>query len=277
MAVIVAGGALAVAVSRDMTRSASIQTASEPVPVFEVSAADSPAPAPVPVAEPPRARREARPVGRVGNVLRGTEVDVARQANTAPLVVAEGAEQMVTAKAAVTRPLRTDDTVRSFAVAQAEREEARGPLSERKASVTETLSDALSGRRAAPDAAARLAEPGAAAPSIRIRGMAASAGGADTRLLHEERMMEGGREVRRRIYRVDGILVTLDERLPDAADQVRRAPPASAAAPAPEPRTDSVGASTNTIRWTDARGMELTLTGAASQAKLEQIRKWLGY
>jgi anti-sigma factor RsiW len=54
VAVIVAGGALAVALSRDAMRPASLQTASEPVQGFELMAADSPAPAPVPAAQPAR-------------------------------------------------------------------------------------------------------------------------------------------------------------------------------------------------------------------------------
>ena len=96
-------------------------------------------------------------------------------------------------------------------------------------------------------------------------------------------MTEDGRDVRRRIYRVDGILVTLDERLPGLELEERHPPVEAnaAAAPlraqvAPAP-ADSTAGSTNTIRWTDARGAELTLTGPAPQARLERIRKLLGY
>jgi hypothetical protein len=90
-------------------------------------------------------------------------------------------------------------------------------------------------------------------------------------------MTEGGREVRRRIYRIDGILVTLDERLPTAVDEARPAAPANAAAMLPAPRPDSAVGATNTIRWLDARGAELTLTGPASPVRLERIRKLLGF
>jgi hypothetical protein len=154
--------------------------------------------------------------------------------------------------------------------------QARELSAEGKSSLNEKLASVMPGRRAAPEASARFAEPRAVTPGAGNVVTAAAIAG-DARLLQEERMTEDGREVRRRIYRVNGVLVTLDERLPaiaDAAVRERRENAASAAAPPPQ---DSVGAPTNTIRWTDARGAELTLTGAASHETLERIRKLLGY
>jgi hypothetical protein len=83
-------------------------------------------------------------------------------------------------------------------------------------------------------------------------------------------MTEDGREVRRRIYRVDDLLVTLDERAPVPVERAERE---RAQAPA---RADSVVTHT-TIRWTDASGTDFALTGQASQERLERIRKLLGY
>jgi hypothetical protein len=40
---------------------------------------------------------------------------------------------------------------------------------------------------------------------------------------------------------------------------------------------DSATASVNTISWIDARGFELSLTGAATKERLEQIRRILGH
>jgi hypothetical protein len=281
VAVIVAGGALAVVLSRDTTRSASIQTASEPVQTLELTAADSPAPAPVPAVQSAKIGESVGAVrGRAGGVLRERDLAMTRQADTAPAAVSEAVTQTVTAEVAAAPPLRTDDTARAVDVAQVRREEAQELSAEGKSSLNEKLAGVLPGRRAAPEASARFAEPRAAAPSLANVVVTGVAG--DARLLHEERMTEDGREVRRRIYRVDGILVTLDERLPDVVDEAMRARPQSAApaaapaqgAPAPQ---DSAHASTNTIRWTDARGAELTLTGPASEERLERIRKLLGY
>jgi hypothetical protein len=94
--------------------------------------------------------------------------------------------------------------------------------------------------------------------------------GAGPRLVQEEMMTEDGREVRRRIYRVDDLLVTLDERAPVPVERAERE---RAQAPA---RADSVATYT-TIRWTDAAGTDFALTGPASPERLERIRKLLGY
>ena len=115
-----------------------------------------------------------------------------------------------------------------------------------------------------------------------VRG-AAVGSARDARLVLEERMTESGRAVRRLTYRVDNILVTLDELAPDtttqAEERLRRVEVnALAAAEAPAaPRDSAAAAGTNTIRWTDPRGAEFTLTGPASPARLEEIRKLLGY
>ena len=75
------------------------------------------------------------------------------------------------------------------------------------------------------------------------------------------------------------MLVTLDERAPDTREleQRRARLEAGAAQAAPMTRADSAVTRTNTIRWTDARGAEFTLSGPASPARLEEIRKLLGY
>jgi hypothetical protein len=165
-------------------------------------------------------------------------------------------------------PARTNDSLRPVTVAEAERAEAREQSAQATSAVAEKLAEGLTRRRAA-DASARFAEPSPAAPSIgRAAGAAAPREG--VQLVQEEKMMESGREVRRRIYRVDDLLVTLDERLPVAAAEAMRLRSANT------PRPDSTAGST-TIRWTDAKGTEFTLTGAAPQPGLERIRKLLGY
>jgi hypothetical protein len=187
----------------------------------------------------------------------------------------DSAARVVPTGVAAAPALRTDDTLRSVAVAQAEREQAQ-ELAEANSRLEERLR-VLPRRGAAAEASAGFAEARAAEPSAKgVVGAAFGAG--DARLVLEERLTEDGREVRRRIYRVDDILVTLDERLPKIVDEARRARVDAYAAPAAQPAPqDSARSSTNTIRWTDARGAELTLTGPASQARLERIRKLLGY
>ena len=91
------------------------------------------------------------------------------------------------------------------------------------------------------------------------------------RLVQYELMSDAGRLVRRRIYRVDDLLVTLDERAPVPVERAERE---RAQAPA---RADSLAPTYTTIRWTDASGPDFALTGPASQERLERIRKLLGY
>jgi hypothetical protein len=161
---------------------------------------------------------------------------------------------------------RTDDSLRSVTVAQAERAEARDASTEAGASLAGKVGGAMERRRLA-DAPARLSETRPTAQAFGTASGAAYGSGAP-RLVQEETMVEAGQEVRRRIYSVDGILVTLDERSSDFAFEQRRA-----AANAPRP--DSAAVST-TIRWIDANGKEFTLTGMASAERLERIRKLLG-
>jgi hypothetical protein len=173
--------------------------------------------------------------------------------------------------------VRTDDTLRSVAVAQEGREQAR-ELAQEKVSLQQRLRRVVPPQAAAGEASARFAEPRAPAPGA--KGVVGSAfGAAASQILQDERMTESGREVRRRIYRVDSILVTLDERLPSSLEkEERRAHVDAYAAPPEQPAPqDTARGSTNSIRWTDARGAELTLTGSASKERLERIRKLLGY
>jgi hypothetical protein len=176
---------------------------------------------------------------------------------------------VVAADAATAARTPTDDTVRSMVVAQGYREEARDLSAQAAApSVAEKAVAGLTRRRAA-EQPARYAEPRPTAPTV---GMAAGASvqEAPPQLVQEETMVEGGRDVRRRIYRVDELLVTLDERVPRPATNEARVESANA------PLADSATVN-RAIRWTDARGTEFTLTGAAPAERLERIRKRLGY
>jgi hypothetical protein len=162
----------------------------------------------------------------------------------------------------------TNDTARSVTLAQAERAEARDASAQASRSIAEKAVSAL-GRRRAADQPAHLTQPGAPV----VGGAAgAAAPTAPPRLVQEETMVEGGRDVRRRIYRVEEVLVTLDERLPSPSPQSMRAEAANT------PRADSTRAiPVQAIRWTDARGAEFTLTGPVPPERLERIRKLLGY
>jgi hypothetical protein len=207
---------------------------------------------------------------------RATDLAAAHRADSAPLAVLDNAAQAVRTEVANAAPVRTDDTLRSVAVAQERREEAQ-ELAQGKVSLQERLRRVVPPQGAGVEASARLAEPRAPEPGA--RGIVGSAFGTGAgQVVQDERMIEGGREVRRRIYRVDSILVTLDERLPSSVGkEERRAHVDAYAAPPEQPARDSARGSTNTIRWTDARGAELTLTGSASKERLERIRRLLGY
>ena len=270
MALVVAGGALAVVLSRPGSEAASVELVAEPVRTFEVAAADSPAPPP---AVAPEARREApRGVG-TGNAAAPVSprardvVATTRQADGAPPAPPSLTQQATPTVANAVVGSRTDDSLRSLRVAEARREEAEDRSVEGK-SVAEKVAGGLARRRAA-ESQAGFAEQRAVTASV--GGAAGAAAPVQApRLVQEERMLEGGREVRRRIYLVDGLLVTLDERLPSAANDMARAPVAAA------PRPDSVPGMT-AITWTSATGSELTLTGAGTKERLERIRKGLGY
>jgi hypothetical protein len=277
VAIVVAGGALALVVSRNVTTPESIQTMAEPVAAFELTVAESPAPPPSAPSPSPE-RDGARPAPVTPRVAaREPDRDLAadRQAQPGAAAAPARLEEITVAQTDLARSqVRTDDTLRALSVAQAPRAEGRGASVEARPSAAEKLANALPGGRAGA-VSARFAQPPAAEASI--TGLAAGVQ-RDARLVQEELMTESGREVRRRIYRVDSILVTLDERAPDTGAYERRRSAANAeAAQAPPLLKDSAAVATNTIRWTDARGAELTLTGPASPARLAEIRKLLGY
>ena len=290
VALVIAGGALAVVLNRDTATPTSIPTASEAVEAFELAAADSPA---LPPSAPASgaSRREAE---------RTTRAEVPRVTSPAPardLAAASRADSALAADRDLSRAAvadvsigraqaRTVDTARQLALAEEIRREAsptaQAAAAEGKAAIAGNIANRAPGRGAEVDASARFAQPPAA--EVRLRGLAnAKAVAPGAQLLQDERMMESGREVHRRIYRVEGILVTLDERVADTREleleQRRAAASAEANAPraVPVPAQDSATASTNTIRWTDSRGTEFVLSGQTSPAKLAEIRKLLGY
>ena len=262
MTLVVAGGALALVLARNTPEAT--QADLETVPLaMEVVAADSSAPAAVAplqdevLVEPqatstrPAGRAPSAPLPTVASNREGdsSAVSLLQQG---PATVAEGGRTTAT---------RTDDSVRSVTVATAQRAEARESVERSSSAVAEKAVGEVARRRAA-DASARYTRP--AAPAV--GGAAGASRLADgPRLVHDERMTEEGREVRRRIYRVDGVLVTLDQRQPGDRDMAARAPIANT----PPADTTVLPAM---IRWTDAKGAEFTLTGPAPRERLEQIR-----
>jgi hypothetical protein len=280
VALVVAGGALALVMTRSGDEATQVQVALEAAPAAELVVADSPPPPAVPQARP-SLPAVVGTGGATASSSRETPVrdlTATRQADTAPLALAEAKAPEVASNLASAPQVRTDDTLRSVEIAAAERAESQERSAEARSSLTEKLADALPRRRAASDAAARFAEP---APPTASIGRASGAAGLvePPRLVQEERMTEDGRDVRRRIYSVDGILVTLDERQPGVREEEARlrVQNAAPAAPAQAPSADSAAHVTHTIRWTDARGAELTLSGPAPAERLERIRKLLGY
>ena len=275
MALVVAGGALAVVLTRPTQQAAQVDLAAEPVRTFEVAAADSPAPPPSArevAADAPQGRGSGRSAVPVSPPARARDLATTRQAegSAAPPSLQQQAAPAVATDAAAS-VARTDDTLRSVTVAEARREEAVVGLAEAKSSVAQKAADGL-GRRRAAETQAAFTEPRpvAAAPSVGgAAGAAAPSHG--PRLVQDATMTENGRDVRRRIYMVDNLLVTLDERLAvgDAYEMRRSAANAE--------RPDSSATGTTTIQWTGAKGTEFTLTGPAPKERLERIRKALGY
>ena len=269
MTLVVAGGALALVLARNTPEATQVDLATVPV-ALEIAAADSPVPPP-PAAEVPLEERQTIPTGaRVGAAppsrSTGRGVVSNREGDSAPAASLLQQSPTVVAEAASAPALLTDDSVRSVTVAAGQRAEARESSAQASGSGAEKAVGDLARRRAV-DASARYARP--AAPVVGgAAGVAALADG--PRLVQEERMTEEGREVRRRIYSVDRVLVTLDERQPVGAELEARASIANA------PPADSAAIGT-TIRWTDAKGTVFTLRGAAPPERLEQIRKRLGY
>lgn len=265
---VVAGGALALVLARTTPEAIQVDLASEPVAALEIAAADSPAPPPAAAARPrEEASSATSPGNRPATGLLGSGRDLAanREADSAPPSAVQAGAPRVMADAVAPPAARTDDSLR-MTVAQAERQEVVEQSAEAKSSVADKIVGGLTRRRAA-EAPSRFAERPAPAPSV-----GAAAGAAtpaeEPRLVHEEKMLEDGREVRRRIYRVGDLLVTLDERAPVPAMEAARALGADVIRP------DSAAATT-AIRWTGASGAEFTLTGPAPKERLEQIRALL--
>ncbi len=282
IALIVVGGAVALTVTRDKSSSVAFEAA----PMAEIVVADSPAPvsaipAPMPAAMPRRERAAGTTRGESGRGAAAPEprvqrLEVARRADSVSPSPAMNAAPLVAAGVAAPPPARVTDSVRvADVVAQAERKvEAQEGAA--KAAATENRVQGLVGDRAETEMDRR--RYARVMPSAAIGAAAGTApGSSDARLVQEVRMTEGGQEVWRRIYRVDSILVTLDERRPSVMEEAVRMPVAPEQRAAPSPLTiDSTMRPTNTIRWRDARGAELTLTGPAPKARLERIRKLLG-
>lgn len=272
VAVVVAGGALTLVLSRPAEEAARVDLASEPMRTFELAAVDSSSATEADAANLRNEVSTSRATTRASAPAAppaAQDLASARQADSVPATVAmvqqvaPGSMKDPVARA----PLRTDDSVRSVTIASAQRAEAEQRSVEGKSAILEKIPTGLARRRAA-EAPARFAEPLPAAPSIG-GATGAAAPGREPRLMQEEKMMEGGREVRRRIYQVDNLLVTLDERLPVAEEASR----AQAANAAPADSTPGV----TTIRWSGAGGAEFTLRGPAPRERLERIRKLLGY
>jgi hypothetical protein len=274
MALVVAGGALAVVLTRPTQQAAQVDLAAEPVRTFEVAAADSPAPPPPSArelaADAPQGRGAGRSAVPVSPPARGRDLATTRQAEASappPSLQQQAAPTVATDAAASVA--RTDDTLRSVRVAEARREEAAEGMAEAKSSVAQKVADGL-GRRRAAETQAAFTEPRPAAASVGgAAGAAAPSQG--PRLVQDATMTENGRDVRRRIYMVDNVLVTLDERLAVSDAYEMRRSAANAARP------DSSASGTMTLQWTGANGTEFTLTGPAPKERLERIRKALGY
>ncbi|HJU67068.1 MAG TPA: zf-HC2 domain-containing protein, partial [Gemmatimonadaceae bacterium] len=256
LTLVVAGGALALVMSRDTQRAAEADLASEPIRTFEIAVADSSASPPVVAPEASANQESTDPRAKVQvtsplTLPRG--VAGGRSATPPPALSIEEQPPTVIAEAAPVSGARTDDSLRSLAVAQLERQEARDASAEATSSLAGKIG-AGAVRRRAQEAQASYAETRPPPPVV---GTAAGAPAREEapRLVQEEKMVESGDEVRRRIYSVDGILVTLDERFPGPFERRR------AAANADLRDTTAV---TTTIRWTDASGKEFTLTGPAS-------------
>ena len=269
MTLVVAGGALALVLARDTPQATQADLESVPM-ALEIAAADSPvAPAPAPVApEEPAAEDRARSTrGAVSLPSSPSPTVAANQAvdSSAVELLQQGP---VVAEAGRAAAAPTDDSIRSVTVATAQRAGARESTAPASDARAEKAVSELARRRSA-DASARYARP--ATPSSAVGAAAAApAPAVGPSLVQEEGVTEEGRDVRRRIYRVGGVLVTLDERAPtgrdmEASGRIANAPPADTAM------------TIRTIRWRNATGTEFTLTGPVSLQRLEEIKKLLGY
>ena len=283
VAVIVAGGALAVLMGRGTPRESAVEVASEPMAQLEVAAADSPAPptataAPRAESDAVSARISGRSAAAAG--VRARDLAATRGVDTTPTAMAMDVAEAAPAPSVV-QPQRTDDTVRSAAVSQGLAYTGQQAAREEGKAAAADVANEARRRRVVAENPSRFAAPRPSAPGVGGAAGAASAA-APFRLMQEERLTEAGQEVVRRIYSVDGILVTLDERLPMLELEQRRpraenaVPSAKAPATPPAAAQDSAVTTSNTIRWRDARGAEFTLTGPASPERLARIRLLLG-
>ncbi|MGQ0715270.1 MAG: anti-sigma factor family protein [Gemmatimonadaceae bacterium] len=280
LALVAGGGALTLAVHRDPATRAEVQLASEPASEVELAVADAPAadetrpvtpPSPPPAARAERARAAVGSGAPASRRTRERDLDVSKAADIAIVQ-----DYLAAAAPSTASPARTDDTLRTLPIVAAKRAEQSSQAD--APSVSEQVGGVLAPRRRALDAAGRFTEP--VTPEARLSRRAREA--APPQLLSEERMLDEGRVVLRRVYRVDGILVTLDERQlvaeqAENAFEQRRAAGAPAAPPSDSIRSPANAVPVSSIRWVDARGAEFVLSGPASESQLERIRKLLGY
>jgi hypothetical protein len=309
IALVVAGGALALAVRSSSTPFVALEAKADRENAVTLAALDSPVAEIAAPSLPPNANRPAllRGDGASGRGAAGAvagrtptqatplEIDMAAPSpDSAPVHVAQ-VEVQAAAPPPAAPPARTDDTARAPSVVAAARVTADTTAVTGRSSVTEKVAGVLGARRSVADASARFAEPAAA----QARPLAAPEPGAP-RLLTEERLTEAnGGVVVRRVYRVEETLVTLDERTPreqfDAFEQRRsreeqQAPVDSTVAlerrrrmnllELEQRRADVDSASTpatTSISWVGASGTEFTLSGAVPREQLERFRRLLGY
>ena len=294
VALVVGGGALALAVRRDAIPTVALQASAERESAVTLAALDSPAAEVAAPTSPPNAERPAllRGDGASGRAAVGSvsgrtaaqaparDRDLAGGVETADSAPATLAQLNVRAAAAPPSapPARTDDTLRlPPAVAAEARVMADTARVADRSSVTEKLGGVLGARRSVADASARFAEP--AAP--RARPPAAPEANAP-RLLTEERMTEAdGGVVVRRVYRVEEVLVTLDERAPRELEQQEQAVSQERLQRLEERlrrvEEQAPAVPTASIRWVNARGAEFTLSGPVPREQLERFRKLLGH
>ena len=253
VALVVAGGALTLVLTRNTQHATMADLASEPVRTFEVAAADSPSPPPV-AAQDLRSEEVAAPPANSRVALTpaapGRGVASAREADAGPAPPL--LQQSPTATADVASAA-TDNSLRSVTVATAQRAEAREGSAEAAPTVAEKVAAGL-GRRRSTEESKSFSETRPVGP-VAGAAVGAAAPTEGPRLVQEERMTESGGDVRRRIYRVEDLLVTLDERPRGAGLEAARAAAANAA------RSDSTAPMLTSpvltfIRWTDASGAE---------------------
>lgn len=276
VALVIAGSVLATAISRRPAPGTAVRNAASEQAAFEVAAGDSPAPAPPAassrVARAPAASAPAAPSPERARAVLRMESSAANR---------------------VERPVaRTDDTLRVTTLAQLERLDERdlaGPARTAAPAAAPTREAAAPRATEARGVAGGVAKPAADAVANALgrrsaatesryaeKALADAATPPAIRLVQQETMDDVTGRVHRRIYLVDGLLVTLDERALVRQQEVERTA-APAAVPALPDSQGAAATATHTIRWTDARGVERTLTGAATVEQLERVKARLGY